>query len=222
MKNITQVFNTFYHSAHSRFDEGQTVINELNVDLKGVFWNRNKCIQGLLTFQRGSNAIIPNPQVKEILTFIHLPSRAPACWETQWRRWEAWSRRKSTPPPSFGFFLFTCFLRLVFPQLGLALRFFSPSVCSGPPLSPQKGTVKIILLLVQNFTWALTLLGCYLERERDRGMDSSEEIRSTTDPVSVKRPRRLGQVPPAPPLVLSVPQNAVKLSHISVRWGKRK
>ena len=44
MTNITQVFNTFYHSAHSRFDEGQTVINELNVDLKGVFWNRNKCI----------------------------------------------------------------------------------------------------------------------------------------------------------------------------------
>ena len=115
------------------------------------------------------------------------------------------------------------FLRLVFPQLGLALRFFSPSVCSGPPLSLQKGDFQnypsVSPELHVSLDTARMVSG---DRRRDRGMDSSEENRSTTDPVSVKRPRRLGQVPPAPPLVLSVPQNAEKLSHISVRWGKRK
>ena len=37
MKNIPQLFSTFYYSAHSTFDDGKTVINEFDVDLKGVF-----------------------------------------------------------------------------------------------------------------------------------------------------------------------------------------
>ena len=137
------------------------------MDLKGVFWNRNECILRLLTFQRGSNTIIPNPKSKKSwLLSKSLVEPLPVEWLSGCveKLGRGGCQRFLHP---FPFFSSRVSSDSFFLNLDLLYAFSLHLSAPDHPFLFRRGTFKIILLLVQNFTRALTQLRCYLERERE-------------------------------------------------------